>query len=348
MIEASARNEIQPPNETSSALESPELCVEGSTNQLVSHDELIPSSECLDQCFNSLNVGNNDGEMTTSDIEIGIFNLPTCEVFDPWQFEDYLPHSIPKSDQPLEASEGELYNCYARAVQACDHTEIQGDVLEILAGMVGRREDPPPDLSMNPASPIASESTINFWSNTNDTALDSSLATSNTITSSVHPLLPGTCPSWQPPFFFTDQAPYSGFANDSLHPIEYWGKTYKTATHLFEALKYIRYDSDRVEEIRGCSNVEEVRKLSTKLVRDGKAPADWESNSFSMIQGILYAKFTQHPSLKRLLLNTPNGPLIYHNLGDGYWGSGLDGNGLNILGQALDVVKSLLREHNYK
>ncbi|PFH50411.1 hypothetical protein AMATHDRAFT_47911 [Amanita thiersii Skay4041] len=179
---------------------------------------------------------------------------------------------------------------------------------------------------------------------TNGATLESPLTTSSTTTNPIYLGPPATNSSDLPPFFFTNQEPYSGFTNDSPHPIEYWGKTYQTATHLFEALKYIRYRPDFAESIRNCQSTEDARQMSVRLGHDGKASADWESYSLSMIQGMLYAKFNQHISLRHLLLATPSGPLVYYNVDDGYWGSGVDGNGLNVLGRALDKVKSLLGE----
>ncbi|PFH50415.1 hypothetical protein AMATHDRAFT_145116 [Amanita thiersii Skay4041] len=149
------------------------------------------------------------------------------------------------------------------------------------------------------------------------------------------------------PFIFTSDGPYSGFMNDAPHPVQYWGTTYETLTHLFEASKYIGHEPDCVEMLLKCKNTDEVRAMSAQFERDGKARADWESISLVMVEFMLNAKFTQHPALKQLLLETPNGQLIYGDSVDGYWGLGADGSGSNVLGKTLDKVKTSLRAHVY-
>ena len=55
------------------------------------------------------------------------------------------------------------------------------------------------------------------------------------------------------------------------------------------------------------------------------------------------AKFTQIPSLKKLLLNTADAVLIDHDADDDYWSDGGDGNGRNMLGVVLMEVRDELR-----
>ena len=56
----------------------------------------------------------------------------------------------------------------------------------------------------------------------------------------------------------------------------------------------------------------------------------------------LWAKFTQHPKLKSLLLSTGDTELIEHTKNDSYWGDGADGTGKNRLGQLLMEVRAQL------
>ncbi|PFH50407.1 hypothetical protein AMATHDRAFT_61107 [Amanita thiersii Skay4041] len=161
------------------------------------------------------------------------------------------------------------------------------------------------------------------------------------------PAPPSANTSVQSSFLFNDEDPYDGFNLDSPHPIEYGRYTYDTATHAIEAMKYWGHDFFCADEIRRCKSAGEARWLSAKFASEGKLPAGWEDHSFNVVQQILFEKFAQHASLQKLLLNTPNVPLVYKN-GDGYWGIGHDGKGLNVLGMALDKVKSLLKEHGNK
>lgn len=57
----------------------------------------------------------------------------------------------------------------------------------------------------------------------------------------------------------------------------------------------------------------------------------------------VYAKFTQHDELKKLLLSTGYAILIEHTPHDKYWGGGGDGSGKNKLGKILMKVRNELR-----
>jgi ribA/ribD-fused uncharacterized protein len=56
------------------------------------------------------------------------------------------------------------------------------------------------------------------------------------------------------------------------------------------------------------------------------------------------AKFSQHPDLKQLLLDTGDAIIIEHTKNDNYWGDGGDGTGRNQLGKTLMRVRDTLRQ----
>ena len=58
----------------------------------------------------------------------------------------------------------------------------------------------------------------------------------------------------------------------------------------------------------------------------------------------LYAKFTQHQELKKLLVETGGRPLIEHTANDSYWGDGGDGSGQNHLGRLLMKLRKELSQ----
>jgi ribA/ribD-fused uncharacterized protein len=58
---------------------------------------------------------------------------------------------------------------------------------------------------------------------------------------------------------------------------------------------------------------------------------------------VVLAKFTQHPSLRELLLSTGDALLVEHTAHDSYWGDGGNGSGKNLLGQILMRVREQLR-----
>jgi len=79
--------------------------------------------------------------------------------------------------------------------------------------------------------------------------------------------------------------------------------------------------------------------------RDRKLPLrrDWESVKENIMRRALYAKFTQHPDLKKLLLSTGDAKLVEHTERDSYWGDGGDGSGKNRLGYLLMELREKLR-----
>ena len=56
------------------------------------------------------------------------------------------------------------------------------------------------------------------------------------------------------------------------------------------------------------------------------------------------AKFTQHESLRAILLSTSDAKLIEHTENDSYWGDGGDGSGKNMLGRILMEIRQQLRD----
>jgi ribA/ribD-fused uncharacterized protein len=57
----------------------------------------------------------------------------------------------------------------------------------------------------------------------------------------------------------------------------------------------------------------------------------------------VYAKFSQHKELKKLLLDTGDSTIVEHTKNDAYWGDGGDGSGRNQLGKTLMKVREDLR-----
>jgi hypothetical protein len=55
------------------------------------------------------------------------------------------------------------------------------------------------------------------------------------------------------------------------------------------------------------------------------------------------AKFTQHPEIGKILLETGDAILIEHTVNDSYWADGGDGSGKNMLGIILMEVRNKLR-----
>ena len=140
--------------------------------------------------------------------------------------------------------------------------------------------------------------------------------------------------------FYRVSEPYGEFSNFSPHPIKMNGKQWPTVEHYFQAQKFA-----------GTEHEQEIRKLASpmnaaRMGRSRKLPLrrDWESVKNSIMREALIGKFTQHPDLRTLLLETGDAILVEHTTNDSYWGDGGDGSGKNRLGLLLMEVRTQLRD----
>jgi ribA/ribD-fused uncharacterized protein len=140
--------------------------------------------------------------------------------------------------------------------------------------------------------------------------------------------------------FYRISEPYGEFSNFSPHPVELKGRTWPTSEHYFQAQKF-----------SGTEHEEEVRQAKSPMIaarmgrsRERPLRPDWESVKEDVMREALNAKFTQHPDLGSLLLQTGNAEMIEHTKNDNYWGDGGDGSGKNRLGQMLMELRTKLRQ----
>jgi N-glycosidase YbiA len=139
--------------------------------------------------------------------------------------------------------------------------------------------------------------------------------------------------------FYRVSDSYGEFSNFSPHPVELHGKSWPTSEHYFQAQKFA-----------GTQHEEAVRFAKAPMVaahmgRSRQRPlrADWETVKDDIMREALRAKFTQHPALRLLLLETGDAELIEHTANDRYWADGGNGGGRNRLGQLLMELRAELR-----
>jgi ribA/ribD-fused uncharacterized protein len=140
--------------------------------------------------------------------------------------------------------------------------------------------------------------------------------------------------------FYRVNDDYGEFSNFAPFPFTLKGKQWPTTEHYFQAQKFA-----------GTEHEEEIRKLASPMVaaRKGRSRElplrrDWESAKDNIMREALQAKFTQHPELQKLLLETGDAVLVEHTQNDRYWGDGGDGLGKNRLGLLLMELREKLRE----
>lgn len=120
-------------------------------------------------------------------------------------------------------------------------------------------------------------------------------------------------------------------------PVTYDGLTFQNNESAFQSKKCC----SREEQTKFVSlNPSEAKRLGRRvLLRE-----DWEKIKDKVMYDIVYAKFSQNPDLKEMLLATGDAYLEEGNTwGDKYWGT-VDGVGRNQLGKTLMSVRERLRK----
>lgn len=147
-------------------------------------------------------------------------------------------------------------------------------------------------------------------------------------------------PDTTPIFFYHRSKPFFEFTNFSLHSVEYDGRIYPTAEHLFQALKFVPTNPDLAEQIRTQPSARAARTEAG--FHRAQQRADWFEVNIEVMDMVLHAKFIQHDDLRQKLLGTGNRELIEDSPDDVFWGIGRSGEGRNELGKALMRLRARL------
>ena len=141
-------------------------------------------------------------------------------------------------------------------------------------------------------------------------------------------------------FYSARESPYGCFSNFSRHGFELDGYWWMTNEHYFQAQKFAITDSIWFEKIRGAKTPKEAAKMGRS--RQHPLRSDWEEVKDEIMQRGVLCKFTTHPEIRDILLNTGNFSIVENAPGDYYWGCGKDGSGKNKLGEILMEVREIL------
>lgn len=139
--------------------------------------------------------------------------------------------------------------------------------------------------------------------------------------------------------FYSTKNAYGEFSNFAPFRIEVDTATWPTSEHYFQAQKFA--DAAYREQIRA----EKSPMIAARLGRSREVPlrADWELVKDDVMLTALRAKFSQHESLRALLLSTGEEELIEATSNDYYWGCGTKRTGQNKLGVLLMQLRDELR-----
>jgi ribA/ribD-fused uncharacterized protein len=150
-------------------------------------------------------------------------------------------------------------------------------------------------------------------------------------------------------FYRASEKPYGVFSNLYRRPITFEGRVYPTSEHAYQAGKA------RKEEVRewlmAAPSPALLAMAAHGLYQWDIAP-DWSRVKFDRMRGVLMAKFTEHPDLAAILLDTKDAVLIetatVDNAVNRLWGEVPGKGGKNMLGILLMEVREHLAQGNNK
>lgn len=144
-------------------------------------------------------------------------------------------------------------------------------------------------------------------------------------------------------FYRANEKPYGVFSNLYRCKIVFEEEEFATSEHAYQAGK-ARKEAVR-EWILSAPSPGLVAMAAHGLYTWDIAP-DWSKVKFDRMRGVLYAKFTQHPELKEILLATGDARLVESATVDNpvnrLWGE-VNGKGKNMLGVLLMELRDKLR-----
>jgi len=139
--------------------------------------------------------------------------------------------------------------------------------------------------------------------------------------------------------FFSKADRYREFSNFANYPVEIDGVIWATTEHYYQAQKF--EDPDRQARIRELPVAAAAKRYAKK--HQAKIRPDWDDLKDAAMERALRAKFTQHDSLRDLLVGSGDERIEEDSPHDSYWGTGPDGKGQNKLGTMLMQLRAELR-----
>ncbi|MBI5252542.1 MAG: NADAR family protein [Desulfomonile tiedjei] len=139
--------------------------------------------------------------------------------------------------------------------------------------------------------------------------------------------------------FYRVQDKYGSFSNFAPYPVRLDGKRWPTSEHYFQAQKFTHPGEQ--EAIRLTKSPMEAARMGRD--RSWSLRPDWEEAKDEVMREVVWAKFTQHNSLRELLLSTGDATIVEHTKNDCYWADGGAGKGKNMLGRILMEARERIR-----
>jgi predicted NAD-dependent protein-ADP-ribosyltransferase YbiA (DUF1768 family) len=123
--------------------------------------------------------------------------------------------------------------------------------------------------------------------------------------------------------------------NDYPATITVNGRDYPTVIHAYWALSTT--DAQLHDQIAHAPRAYDAQKLAEQAPRR----PGWPAARLAVMAALLRVKYTQHPQLAQVLLDTGDARIIYTDLDSAYWVAGRK-QGTNWIGRLLEVIRSEL------
>lgn len=134
---------------------------------------------------------------------------------------------------------------------------------------------------------------------------------------------------------------YGSFSNFARIPVkDVTGKMWQTTEAFYQSMKFVE-ESIR-ESIRLAPDPYKAKAIAR--AKPISRP-DWETTKVDLMYDILMMKAKQNKSVGDLLESTGDRDIIEVSKKDAFWGTGPNGDGLNMLGKLWMAVRTALREN---
>ena len=135
------------------------------------------------------------------------------------------------------------------------------------------------------------------------------------------------------------EGPHYYLSNFSSFALVLASSKWMTVEHAYQALKFpFKWGQDLRTQIRVAPSAHEAKQIAKQ--NKGFVRLDWDKVKLSLMEKLLWAKYDQHPYIRRKLLETGTDLLIEDSPKDSFWGRGPDLMGSNHLGRLWMKIRS--------
>lgn len=139
-------------------------------------------------------------------------------------------------------------------------------------------------------------------------------------------------------YFFTPS--FHTLDNFSAHQVNIWGIKFSTAEHAYQYKKFSINHPEISQQILLASSPEAAKKVSD--ANKQYQPETWKDEKVVVMEEILRTKVQQHEDVREALKRSGKRTIIENSPFDGFWGSGPNGDGKNMVGKIWMEIRGSL------